>query len=50
MMVTRVRQCDERTAVGRPRKAEQFLDAAETICDLADDEAEVGGRHVELHR
>jgi hypothetical protein len=47
-MVTRLRKCDERIAVGRLRKAEQFLSVAETIRDLADDEAEVGDAFVTL--
>jgi hypothetical protein len=47
-MGTRVRQCDEATAAGRFRKAEQFLAAAETVRDLADDEAEVGDAFVTL--
>jgi hypothetical protein len=47
-MVTRLRQCDERITAGRLRKAEQFLDAAEAIRDLADDEAEIGDAFVTL--
>jgi indole-3-glycerol phosphate synthase len=47
-MVTRLRQCDERITAGRLRKAEQFLDAAEAIRDLADDEAETGDAFVTL--
>lgn len=47
-MATRVKQCDEGTIVGRLRKAEQFLAAAETVRDLADDEAEVGDAFVTL--
>src|SRR4051812_27781954 len=47
-MVTRLRKCDERVAVGRLRKAEQFLSVAETIRDLADDEAEIGDVFVTL--
>ena len=35
------RPCDKAVAAGRMRKANQFLDAAETVGDLADDEAEV---------
>lgn len=47
-MVMRIRQCDERIAAGRLRKAEQFLDVAETIRDLTDSEAEVGAAFVTL--
>lgn len=47
-MAARVKECDEGVAVGRARKAEQFLDAAETIRELADDEAEVGDAFVTL--
>lgn len=47
-MATRIRECDERLAAGRLRKAEQFLDVAETIRDLADDEADVGDAFVTL--
>lgn len=47
-MTTRIRECDERLAAGRLRKAEQFLDVAETIRDLADDEADVGDAFVTL--
>ncbi|MGC1852810.1 MAG: hypothetical protein WA687_10280 [Solirubrobacterales bacterium] len=47
-MATRTRPCDGRTSAGRLRKAEQFLDAAETIRDLADDEADVGDAFVTL--
>jgi hypothetical protein len=41
-MMARSRRCDEATIVGRLRKAEQFLDAADTIREFADDEHEVG--------
>lgn len=47
-MTTRIRECDAATAAGRYRKAEQFLSAAETVRDLADDEAEVGDAFVTL--
>jgi hypothetical protein len=47
-MVTRLRRCDERITAGRLRKAEQFLDAAETLQDFADKEAEVGDAFVTL--
>lgn len=47
-MAARLRDCDERTAAGRLAKAEQFLDAAATVRDLADDEADVGDALVTL--
>jgi hypothetical protein len=48
MMVARIRQCQDGTAAGRLRKAEQFREAAATIRDLADDEADVGDAFVTL--
>jgi hypothetical protein len=47
-MATRLRNCDEAAARGRLVKAEQFLDAAATLRDLADDEAAVGDALVTL--
>ena len=47
-MAARTKPCDDTTAEGRRRKAEQFLDAAEVIRDFADDEAEVGDAFVTL--
>lgn len=47
-MTSPLRKCDEETARGRLRKAEQFLDAAATVRDLADDEADVGDAFVTL--
>lgn len=47
-MPPRLRTCDETTAAGRLRKAEQFLEAAATVRDLADDEADVGDAFVTL--
>lgn len=44
----RVRKCGDGTAAGRLRKAEQFREAAKTIRDLADDEADVGDAFVTL--
>ena len=38
----KTRRCDEATARGRLRKAEQFLEAAMNIRELADDETDVG--------
>jgi hypothetical protein len=43
---TRTKPCDEATTAGRLRKAEQFLEAAETIRDFADDE--LGDAYVTL--
>jgi hypothetical protein len=47
-MATRLRNCDDAIAVGRLMKAEQFLEAAATIRELADDEAAVGDASVTL--
>lgn len=47
-MATRLRSCDEVVAAGRMRKAEQFLEAAATIRDFAEDEAEIGDALVAL--
>jgi hypothetical protein len=47
-MKARVRECDERISAGRFRKALQFRDAAETIREFADDEAEIGDAFVTL--
>jgi hypothetical protein len=47
-MTTRIRECDERISAGRFRKALQFRDAARTIREFADDEAEIGDAFVTL--
>jgi hypothetical protein len=47
-MMARLHDCDDAVTGGRLRKAEQFLEAAETIRDFADDEAEVGDAFVTL--
>lgn len=47
-MTTRIRECDERISAGRLRKARQFLDAARTIREFADEEAEVDDAFVTL--
>lgn len=47
-MTTRLRDCDDRVAAGRLRKAEQFCEAAATIREFADDEAELGDAFVTL--
>lgn len=44
----KTRRCDEGDAEGRLAKAEQFLDAAETVRDFANDEADVGDAFVTL--
>jgi hypothetical protein len=41
-MATRLRDCPDAVAAGRLRKAEEFLEQAATIRDLADDEDKVG--------
>ncbi|MHB1835673.1 MAG: hypothetical protein ACYCXW_11955 [Solirubrobacteraceae bacterium] len=46
--MSRTRRCDEATIAGRLRKAEQFLDAAETIRDAADDEDQMADALVTL--
>jgi hypothetical protein len=48
VMATRMRDCDDSIVRGRLIKAEQFLDAASTVRDLSDDEAEVGDALVTL--
>jgi len=47
-MSPRTNTCTEAIAAGRMRKAEQFSDAAETIREFADDEADVGDAYVTL--
>lgn len=47
-MSSRTRKCDQATVDGRLRKAQQFADAAETVREFADDEAEVGDVYVTL--
>jgi hypothetical protein len=47
-MSGRTRRCDDATTAGRLRKAEQFLDAAETIREFADDELDVADAYVTL--
>jgi hypothetical protein len=47
-MATRTKPCDEALIAGRRRKAVQFLEAAETVRDFADDEADVGDAYVTL--
>lgn len=47
-MTGRTRPCDDAIVSGRLRKADQFLDAAETIREFADDQFEVGDAYVTL--
>ncbi len=47
-MTPRVRKSDPATIDGRLRKAEQFLQGAETIRELAEDERDVGDAYVTL--
>jgi hypothetical protein len=47
-MTRRTRTCDEALVAGRLRKAEQFLEAADMIRDVADDEHELGDAYVTL--
>ena len=47
-MATRLRDCSEAVITGRLGKAEQFLEAAATVRDLSDDEADVGDALVTL--
>jgi hypothetical protein len=48
MSPTRTSDCDDSTREGRWQKADQFLNAAATVRDFADDEAEVGDAFVTL--
>ncbi len=48
MMASRTKPCDQALIDGRLKKAAQFLEAAETIRDIADDEADVGDAYVTL--
>jgi hypothetical protein len=47
-VTARTRPCNDSTIRGRLRKAEQFLEAAELIRELAEDEMEVGDVYVTL--
>jgi hypothetical protein len=47
-MATPLRRCNDEIVRGRLRKAEQFLDVAAMVRDLADDEADVGDALVTL--
>jgi len=46
--MARTRPCNSALTAGRLRKAQQFLDQAEAILDLTDDEAEVADAYVTL--
>jgi hypothetical protein len=48
MTATRTKPCDKALIEGRRRKAVQFLDAAETLREFADDEGDVGDVYVTL--
>ena len=48
MMTLRTKPCDRVTIEGRARKAAQFLDAAETIREFAEEEADIGDAYVTL--
>lgn len=47
-MTARFRKCSEEIVSGRLRKAEQFLEVAEMVRELADDEGDVGDALVTL--
>jgi hypothetical protein len=47
-VTSRTRPCDAALIEGRRRKAEQFLGAAQTVREFADDEADVGDAFVTL--
>jgi hypothetical protein len=47
-MAAGTRPCNKALVEGRERKAIQFLEAARTIRDLADDEADIGDVYVTL--
>ncbi len=47
-MTLRLRECDESTIAGRFRKAEQFMQGAQTIRELADDDGDVGDAYITL--
>jgi hypothetical protein len=47
-MTPRFRKSDSATVEGRLRKAEQFMEGAETVRDLAEDEHDVGDAYVTL--
>jgi hypothetical protein len=47
-MSGRTRTCDDAITAGRLRKAEQFLEAAETIREFADDEHDIADAYITL--
>ncbi len=47
-MTPKLRKANAATIVGRLSKAEQFMEGAETIRELADDERDVGDAYVTL--
>jgi hypothetical protein len=46
--MARTKPCNAALTAGRLRKAQQFMDQAEAILDLADDQAEVADAYVTL--
>jgi hypothetical protein len=44
----KLHKCDETTIAGRLRKAEQFMEGAETIREFAGDEGDIGDAYVTL--
>jgi hypothetical protein len=44
----KLHKCDETTIAGRLRKAEQFMEGAETIREFAGDESDIGDAYVTL--
>ena len=47
-MTSKLRRCDEATIVGRLRKAEQFIEGAETVREFAGEEGDIGDAYVTL--
>ena len=47
-MTSRLRKSDEETISGRLRKAEQFMEGAETIREFAGEEGDIGDAYVTL--
>lgn len=47
-MTPKLRKCGETTIAGRLRKAEQFMEGAETIREFAGDEGDIGDAYVTL--
>jgi hypothetical protein len=47
-VTSKLQKCDETTIQGRFRKAEQFMESADTIREFADDESDIGDAYVTL--